>query len=184
MVDQVMSTSLAEAVTQLSFLEFLQRCNLSIAPPQPPQLPVLILSLDAAVQTTPPSAASQDVSTQTCDRPVTSLSFDAAVQTPFHSVLVLSLDAAVQTLPHSTASRDVSTQMGTRPASSLSLDEAVQTPSRSIVPHDTSTQLSLTEFFIGCIFWSPGRVLAAETTDGLQEKGAAIETSKFVTEPV
>ena len=31
---------LAEAITQLSFLEFLQRCNLSIAPPQPPQLPV------------------------------------------------------------------------------------------------------------------------------------------------
>ena len=33
-------TPLAEAITQLSFLEFLQRCNLLIAPPQPPQLPV------------------------------------------------------------------------------------------------------------------------------------------------
>ena len=33
---EVMPTSLAEAVTQLSFLEFLQRCNLLIAPPQPP----------------------------------------------------------------------------------------------------------------------------------------------------
>ena len=32
---EVMPTSLAEAVTQLSFLEFLQSCNLSIAPPQP-----------------------------------------------------------------------------------------------------------------------------------------------------
>ena len=31
---------LAEAVTQLSFLELLQRCGLLIAPPQPPQLPV------------------------------------------------------------------------------------------------------------------------------------------------
>ena len=37
---EVMPTSLAEAVPQLSFLEFLQRCNLLIAPPQPPQLPV------------------------------------------------------------------------------------------------------------------------------------------------
>ena len=67
---EVMPTSLTEAVTQLSFLEFLQRCNLLIAPPQPPQLPVPISLMDAAVQTTPPSAASQDVSTQTCDRPV------------------------------------------------------------------------------------------------------------------
>ena len=66
-----MPTSLGEAVTQLSFLEFLQRCNLFVAPPQPPQLPVTISCLDAAVQTTPPSAASQDVSTQTSDRPVT-----------------------------------------------------------------------------------------------------------------
>ena len=33
----VMPTSLAEAATQLSFLEFLQRCNLFIAPPPRPQ---------------------------------------------------------------------------------------------------------------------------------------------------
>ena len=46
---EVMPTSLAEAVTQLSFLEFLQRCNLLTAPPQPPQLPVPISLLDAAV---------------------------------------------------------------------------------------------------------------------------------------
>ena len=78
--------------------------------------------------------------------------FDAAVQTPFHSVLILPLDATVQTLPHSTASQDASTQKGTRPDSSLSLDAAVQTPLRSVVSHDTSTQLPLTEFFIGCIF--------------------------------
>ena len=38
---EVMSTSLAEAVTQLSFFDFLQRCNLLIAaPPPPPQPPV------------------------------------------------------------------------------------------------------------------------------------------------
>ena len=147
-----MPTSLAEAVTQLSFLDFLQRGNLLIALLRPPQLPVPISLLDAAVQTTPPSDASQNVSTQTSDQPVSSLSFDAAVQMPFHSVHILSLDAAVQTLPHSTAPQVVSTQMGTRPASSSSLDAAVQTPSRSTVSHDTSTQLPLTEFFIGCIF--------------------------------
>ena len=147
-----MPTSLAEAVTQLSFLEILQRCILLIAPLQPPQLPVSISPLDAAVQTTPPSDASQDVSTQTSEQPVSSIFFDVAVQTSFHSVHTSPLDAAVQTLPHSTVSQDVSTQMGARPASSFSLDVAVQTPIRSTGSHDTSTQLPLTEFFIGCIF--------------------------------
>ena len=42
--------------------------------------------------------------------------------------------------------------MGTRQASSLSRDGAVHTPLRSTVSHDTSTQLPLTEFLIGCIF--------------------------------
>ena len=67
---EAMPTSLAEAVTPLSFLKFLQRCGLLIAPPQPPQLPVPISLLHAAVQTTPPCDASQDVSTQTSDLPV------------------------------------------------------------------------------------------------------------------
>ena len=147
---EAMPTSLPEAVTQLSFLEFLQRCNLLIAPPQPPPLPVTISLLDAAAQTTPPSDASQDVSTQTSDQPVSSLSFDVAVQTPFHSVHISSLDAAVQTLPHSTQA--VSTQISSRPASSFSINLTVQTLVRNIVLHDTSTQLPLTEFFIGCIF--------------------------------
>ena len=137
---EAMPTSLAEAVTQLSFLEFLQRCNLLIAPFQPLQLPVPISLLDAAVQTTSPCDASQDVSTQTSDQPVSPLSFDVAVQTSFHSVHTSSLDAAVQTLPHSTVSQDASTQMG------ASLDAAVQTPIRSTVLHDISTQLPLTEF--------------------------------------
>ena len=145
-------TSLAGAVTQLSFLEFLQRCNLLIAPPQPPQLPVAISLLDVAVQTASPCDASQDASTQTSDQPVSSLSFDVAVQTSFHSIHTSSLDAAVQTLPYSTLSQDVSTQMGSRPGSSFSLDVFVQTPMHSTVLHDTSTQLPLTEFFIGCIF--------------------------------
>ena len=143
---------LAEAITQLSFLEFLQRCGIPIAPPQPSQLPVPISLLDAAVQTTPPCDASQDVSTQTSDQPVSSLSFDVAVQTSSHSIHTSSLDAAVQTIPHSTLSQHVSTQMGSRSASSFSVDVFVQTPIRSTVLHDVATQLPLTEFFIGCIF--------------------------------
>ena len=57
---------LAEAITQLSFLEFLQRCGVSIAPLQPSRPTV---SLQDAVQTTPPCDVSQDVSTQTSDQP-------------------------------------------------------------------------------------------------------------------
>ena len=36
-------------------------------------------------------------------------------------------------------------------------------------------------FFSTLLAMSPGFVLAAETTDGLQEKGATIETSRYVT---
>ena len=99
-----MPTSLAEALTQLSFLEFVQRCNLLIAPSQPTQLPVPISLMDVAVQTASPCEVSQDSSTQTSDQPVSSLSLDVAVQTIFHSVCSSSLDAAVQTVPHSTLS--------------------------------------------------------------------------------
>ena len=48
---------------------------------------VLILSLDAAVQTLPHSTASQEVSTQMGTRPASSLSLDAAVQTPLRSIV-------------------------------------------------------------------------------------------------
>ena len=58
---EVMPTSLAEGVTQLSFLEFLQRCNLLIAPPQPPQLSVPTSLLDETVQTASHCDASQVV---------------------------------------------------------------------------------------------------------------------------
>ena len=149
---EAMPTSLAEALTQLSFLEFLQRCNLLIAPHQPLQLPVPFSPLDVAVQTTSPCDASQDASTQTSDRPVSSLSLDVAVQTSFHSVRTSPLDAAVLKIPHSTLSQNVSTQMGSRSASSFSVDVFVQTPFRSTVLHDVSTQQPLTEFFIGCVF--------------------------------
>ena len=142
---------LAEAITQLSFLEFLQRCGVSIAPPQPSQPPVPISLLDAAVQTTPPCDVSQEVSTQTSDQQDT-LSCDVAVQTSSHGTHILSLDAAAQTTSPSTLSQHVSTQMGSRSASSFSVDMFVQTPVRSTVLHDVATQLPLTEFFIGCIY--------------------------------
>ena len=38
--------------------------------------------------------------------------------------------------------------------------------------------------FSALLATSPGRVLAAETRDGLQEKGATMETSKHVTDPL
>ena len=149
---EAMPTSLAEALTQLSFLEFVQRCNLLIAPSQPTQLPAPISFLDVAVQTATPGEVSQDASTQTSDQPVSSLSLDVAVQTIFHSVRSSSLNAAVQTVPHSIFSQDVSTQMGSRPVSSFSVDTSMQTSIRSVVQHDAATQLPLTEFFIGCIY--------------------------------
>ena len=104
---------LAEAITQLSFLEFLQRCGVSIAPLQPSQPPVPVSLLDAAVQTTPLCDVSQEVSTQTSDQQDT-LSCDVAVQTSSHGAHFLSLDAAAQTTSPSTLSQHVSTQMGSR----------------------------------------------------------------------
>ena len=143
---------LAQAITQLSFLEFLQHCGVPLAPPQPSQLPVPISLLDAAVQTNPPGNVFQDVSTQTSDQPVSSISFHVAVQTSSHGIHILSLDVAAQTTSPSTLSQHVSTQMGSRLASSFSVDVFVQTPVRSVVQHDVAIQLPITEFFIGCIF--------------------------------
>ena len=142
---------LAEAITQLSFLEFLQHCGVSIAPPQPSRPPVPISLQDATVRTTPPCDVSQEVSTQTSDQQVT-LPCNVAVQTSFHGAHTLSLDAAAQTTSPSTLSQHVSTQTGSRSASSFSVDTSVQTPVRSAVLHDAATQLPLTEFFIGCFF--------------------------------
>ena len=141
-----------EALTQLSFLEFVQRCNLLIAPSQPTQLPASVSLMDVAVQTASPCEVSQDSSTQTSDQPVSSLSLDVAVQTIFHSICSSSLDAAVQTFSHSSLSQDVSTQFGSRPASSFSADASMQTSTHSVVQLDAATQLDLTEFLIGWIF--------------------------------
>ena len=106
-----MSATLAEAATQLSFAEFLERCNLLRA--LPPRLqPNPTLLLDAASQTVPHSAASAEAFTQlplaefflgciypedpldrsapppahgktcpTCSRPIRTLLLDAAAQT-------------------------------------------------------------------------------------------------------
>ena len=144
---------LAEAITQLSFLEFLQHCGVLIAPPHTSQLPVPISLLDAAVQATPLC----HVSHQMCPRrllinKLSSLSLDVAVQTSLHGIHISSLDGAVQTTPQSTPSQHVSTQMGSRLASSFSVDMFFQTPVRSVVLHDVAIQLPITEFFTGCIF--------------------------------
>ena len=143
---------LAQAITQLSFLEFLQHCGVPLAPPQPSQPPVSISLQDPTVQTAPPCDDSHQVSTQTSDQQSSSLSFDVAVQTSSHDIHILSLDAAVQTTSPSTLFQHVSTQMGSGSASSFSVDVFVQTPVRSDVLHYAATQLPLTEFFIGCIY--------------------------------
>ena len=142
---------LAEAITQISFLEFLQRFGILIAPPQPPQSPVSNSLLEAAVQTTTPCNVSQDVSTQTSVHPDT-LSCDVAVQTSFYGAPTLLLDAAAQTTTPSTLSQHVSTQTGSRSASSSSVDASVQITAHSAVLLDAATQLDLTEFLIGWIY--------------------------------
>ena len=145
---EAMPTSFVEALTQLSFLEFVQRCNLLIAPSQPTQLPASVSLMDVAVQTASPCEVSQDSSTQTSDQPVSSLSLDVAVQTIFHSICSSSLDAAVQTFSHSSLSRDVSTQFGSRPASSFSVGASMQTSTHNVVQLDAATQHDLTEFLV------------------------------------
>ena len=85
---------LAEAITQLSFLEFLQRFGVSIAPPQPSQPQVPISLQDAAVQTTSPSTLPQHVSTQIGSRSASSFSVDMSGQTPVRSAVLH--DAATQ----------------------------------------------------------------------------------------
>ena len=59
----LMSATLAEAATQLSFAAFLERC-ISVSAPLPPLLPISTPLLDAATQTIPHIVGSQVVSTQ------------------------------------------------------------------------------------------------------------------------
>ena len=93
-----MPTSFDVALTQLSFLDFVQRCNLLIAPSQSDSATSLCFTrMDADVQTAAPCEVSQDSSTQTSDQPGSLLSRDVAVQTISRSVCSSFLDAAVQT---------------------------------------------------------------------------------------
>ena len=119
----VMYMPLAEAITQLSFLEFLQHCGVSnCSSPQPSQLQVSYITLGMPLcRQTPPCDVFHQVSPQTSVQQDT-LSCDVAVQTSFHGIHILSLDAAAQTTSPSTLSQHVSTQMGSRSASSCSVD--------------------------------------------------------------
>ena len=149
---EAMPTSFDVALTQLSFLEFVQRCNVLATPSQSTQLPASVSHVDVAVQTASPCEVSQDSSTQTSDQPGSSLSLDVAVQTTSCSASSSFLDAAVQTPSYSPLSQDVSTQFGSRTVSSFSVDAALQTSTHSVVQLDAATQLDLTEFLIGWIF--------------------------------
>ena len=119
----LLSATLAEAATQLSFAASLEHC-ISVSASPPSQLPVPTPSLDAATQTFSHAAASQDVSTQ--------LSFREFLAPP--------------------PTHDVRCPTCSRPVPSLLLDAAVQTPLYSVANHDAPTQLPLTEFFIWCFF--------------------------------
>ena len=61
-------------------------------------------------------------------------------------------------------------------------------PGRPVVSRMKGTRLMCgylsNLFFSALLAMSPGLVLAAETKDGLQEKGATIETSRYVTDPL
>ena len=118
----LLSATLAEAATQLSFAAVLERCIFVSASP-PPRQQVSTPPLDAATQTFPHTAASRDVSTQ--------LSFMESLGSP--------------------STLDALSPACARPVPSLPLDAAVQTPEHSVPTHHASTQLPLTEFFLGCI---------------------------------
>ena len=117
----VMSATLAEAATQVSFAAFLKSC-ISVSASPPPPRPIPTPPLDAATQTLPHIAVSQDVPTQ--------LSFEEFLAPP--------------------SARDVLCSTCSRPVPSLLLDAAVHTPLYSVASQDAFTQLPLTEFLIGC----------------------------------
>ena len=149
---ETMPTSFDVALTQLSFLEFVQRCNVLAIPSRSTHLPAPVSLEDDAVQTASPCEVSQDSSTQTSDQSGSSISLDVAVQTTSRSASSSFLDAAVQTPSYSPLSQDVSTQFGSRTVSSFSVDASLQTSTHSVVQLDAAAQLDLTEFLIGWIF--------------------------------
>ena len=109
--------------TQLSFLEF------------PKPSPTLLL--DAATQTSPHSAASADATTQ--------LSL-----TEFFLGCIYSKDSLDRSVPPPAHGQTCPTCA--RPIPTLLLDAAAQTPSHSVASADATTQLPLTEFFLGCVY--------------------------------
>ena len=149
---ETMPTSFDVALTQLSFLEFVQRCNVLAIPSRSTHLPAPVSLVDVAVQTASPCEVSQESSTQTSDQSGSLLSLDVAVQTTSCSASSSFLDAAVQTPSYSPLSQDVSTQFGSRTVSSFSVDAALQTSTHSVALLDAATQLDLTEFLNGWIF--------------------------------
>ena len=113
----------------------MERCNLLRAAP-PHLQPNTTQLLDAATQTFPHSAASADASTQL---PLAEFSLGCICpEDP--------LDCLVPPLAH-----DITCPTCTRPIPPLVLDAAAQTPSHSVASADATTQLPLTEFFLGCI---------------------------------
>ena len=147
---ETMPTSFDVALTQLSFLEFVQRCNVLAIPSRSTHLPAPVSLVDVAVQTASPCEVSQDSCLS--DQSGSSLSLDVAVQTTSCSANSSFLDTAVQTPSCSPLSQDVSTQFGSRTVSSFSVDAALQASTHSVVQLDAATQLDLTEFLIGWIF--------------------------------
>ena len=131
----LMSATLGEAATQLSFAAFLERC-ISVTASPPPPLPIPTPLLDAATQTIPHIAVSQDVSTQ-----LSLEEFSLRCVHPHNPSGALA----------SPSTHDVLCPTCSRPVPSLLLDAAVQTPLYSVASHDASTQPPLAEFFIGCI---------------------------------
>ena len=141
---------LAQAVTQLSFLEFLHRCGLLIAPPQPPQLPVpiyswtllrrrlhLVMPLRMCPRRRLISLSPRYLSMWQCRRLST-------VSTPH-----------LWTLPCRRTVLCLSTFLRRWVLAQLPrflLTCLFRLLKRSTVLHDVSTQLPLTEFFIGCIY--------------------------------
>ena len=115
----LLSSTLAEAVTQLSFAAILERCIFVHASP-PPQLPVTTPSLEVATQTFSHTAASRDVSTQLLfmESLASPSTLDALCPACAAQVPSLLLDAAVQAPLHSVATHDASTQLRSRSSSS------------------------------------------------------------------
>ena len=147
---------LAEAITQLSFLEFLQRCG---------RLDCSSPAVSATSAHLTPGCCCADDShlvapLRMCPHrrlisQVSSLSFDVAVPDVFprYSHLVSGCCRADDPTHYSVSARFY-TDGFSLSYPRCSVDVFVQTPIRSTVPQDVAIQLPITEFFISCIFSS------------------------------